>query len=654
VSAAPEGKEEIGMHQSAQCDVTVVSPASLRSGVLGLCALLLLLFAGYVQGQDVIDFESDRWVQVNAQVVDFLGRKCLIGRAYLKDVEFENGVIEVDIAFPDTDRRSYPGIFFRVQSPTDYEHFYIRPHRAFRYPDALQYAPTINGIGGWQLYSGDGFTAEAELPENEWIHVRLEVMGRRARVFLGETDAPALVINDLKHGASMGTISLDVQADGSAYFSNFTYRVDDGLVFGPEPKADVPPGIINEWELSQPFRITDLDLELHPADQDLGDLKWQSVTSEPLGLVDVARYYGRLGRGPDCIFARAAISSDRPQTRQYQFGYSDWIGVFLNGQILFSANSAYRQRDPSFLGIIGMNDAIYLPLEQGDNELLFTIAESFGGWGFMCQDAEATYEYEGVVKVWETGPDFAIPECVVYDAESGALFVSNYDAYNPSNNQGRQHISKLKPDGTVESLEWVGGLNNPTGMAVHKGRLYVVERADVAEIDIGSAAIITRHPIPEPGFPNDIAIDASGTMYVSDSRKDVIYRSGPDGFEEWLGGYEVDDPNGICADRGKLIWGNNADKRLKIVDAATGEITVLAELTEGVIDGLTVGGDGDYLVSHWQGRIYRVRPSGETVKLLDISVPGPNCADFAYVAESELLVIPAFTGNKVIAYTIPE
>ncbi len=623
-----------------------------RTVVIGLLVLVVVLPARSVPAQDVIGFESDQWVKVNAQIVDFLDRKCLIGRAYLKDIEFENGVIEVDVAFPDTDRRSYPGIFFRVQSPTDYEHFYIRPHRAFRYPDALQYAPTINGIGGWQLYSGEGFTSGAELPENEWIHVRLEVMGTQARVFLGDTDTPALAVHDLKHGVSRGTISLDIPSDGSAYVSNFSYRPDDDLVFPAPPVVDIPPGFITHWELSRAFRMSEVDLDVHPDDQDIGELEWQAVESEPLGLVDVARYHGRLGREPDCVFARTTITSDREQIRQYQFGYSDWIGVFLNGQILLSANSAYRQRDPSFLGIIGMNDAVYLPLKKGDNELLFAVAESFGGWGFMCQDAEATYEHEGVVKVWETAPVFRIPECIVYHPDGEAFYVTNYDAYNPSGGQGKQFVSRLLSDGTVDDLQWVGGLNNPTGMAIAGRRLYVVERTGVAEIDIETATVVERHPLPEPGFPNDIAVDASGIIYVSDSQKDVIYRSKGGAFEEWLGGDEVDDPNGVCIDGGTLVWGNNADRLLKAADTSTGEVTLIRELAEGVIDGVTVDGSGNYLVSHWQGRVYRISPSGEIVKLLDVSVPGTNCADFAYVAEDGMLVIPSFMSNTVIAYTV--
>jgi len=58
----------------------------------------LLLSLKVIAQENFIDFESDQWDRANAQIVQFLDRKCLIGSAFLKDVEFENGVIEVDIA----------------------------------------------------------------------------------------------------------------------------------------------------------------------------------------------------------------------------------------------------------------------------------------------------------------------------------------------------------------------------------------------------------------------------------------------------------------------------------------------------------------------------------------------------------------------------
>ena len=109
--------------------------------------LLILFFViGAFAQSEIIDFESDRWVIQNGEIVNHLERKSLMGSALLKDIEFENCVIEVDIAVTDDNERSYPGIIFRRQSEKNYERFYIRPHRTKLYSDVLQYTPVINSI----------------------------------------------------------------------------------------------------------------------------------------------------------------------------------------------------------------------------------------------------------------------------------------------------------------------------------------------------------------------------------------------------------------------------------------------------------------------------------------------------------------------------
>jgi len=44
--------------------------------------------------------------------------------------------------------------------------------------------------------------------------------------------------------------------------------------------------------------------------------------------------------------------------------------VFLNGKILYRGPSAQGFRDPGFLGVSNPeNDAVYLPLHKGSNEI---------------------------------------------------------------------------------------------------------------------------------------------------------------------------------------------------------------------------------------------------------------------------------------------
>lgn len=620
--------------------------------------LLLVLMSAAVlpaqaEGEEgIIPFDAERWTLLNAEVTEFLGRPALMGRASLNDVVLKNGVIEFDIAVPDVRQRSYPGIFFRVQSMRDYERFYVRPHRAPLYPDALQYVPSINGISGWQLYAGDGYSALGEIPENEWFHVKIEVAGSQARFWIGDAERPALVVPELKHGVSAGGITLDSQRNGTAYFSNFRFTADEELKLPAPPANEMAPGILADWELSQAFPAGRIDTE-----QPLGGLRpeeiqWQKAQCEPNGLFDVARLTGRTGRAPDYILARTTLHADQPQVKKLKFGYSDDITIFLNGRILFNAGSAYRQRDPSFLGVVGLNDVIYLPLEQGENDLHFLLGEVFGGWGFIFQDAGAVFEHPAVTRDWEATERFLMPETALYDPARQAIYVSNFDGYNFSTAEGMQSISRLSADGRVEQADWAGGLFNPTGMALVGDRLFVVERAGVAEIDAASGETMTRHPIPMRAFLNDIAADAEGNLYVSDSTRGVILRKSGDAFEEWLSGPEVVQPNGLHAAAGTLYVGTNGDRKLKAVDLESKEVRVLAALGPGVIDGIEPGPGGDLLVSQAEGKLYRVSPSGEVTRLLDTSVTGQYCANFAYVPELGRIVVPTLVDNRVVAYRL--
>ena len=86
------------------------------------------------------------------------------------------------------------------------------------------------------------------------------------------------------------------------------------------------------------------------------------------------------------LYARTVIDSDREQVKKLSIGYSDDLSVFLNGQILYRGRSAQGFRDPGFLGIVNPeNDAVYLPLRKGHNELMLAVSELGGGWGFICR-----------------------------------------------------------------------------------------------------------------------------------------------------------------------------------------------------------------------------------------------------------------------------
>ena len=138
----------------------------------------------------------------------------------------------------------------------DHEEIYLRPHKS-NLPDALQYSAVFRGNSGWQLYHGDGGTAVVDLPQGEWIHVRVVVQGEKAAVFVGDTEAPALVIPRLARGTSGGFVGLrsflprGTDATHGAHFANLEVR--PGKVdfdFSTVTETPPAPGTITTWEIS--------------------------------------------------------------------------------------------------------------------------------------------------------------------------------------------------------------------------------------------------------------------------------------------------------------------------------------------------------------------------------------------------------------------
>jgi hypothetical protein len=345
--------------------------------------------------------DSPRWeLEGQAKPAEYQGRKCLFldgGAATLKDFEMRDGVVDVDVATPAN--RGFFGIQFRIAG-NNAEWVYLRQHKSGQ-PDAMQYTPVLNTGLNWQIYNGPGFTGAVEIPKDDWFHLRLEVAGAQAKLYVKDMDKPALVMNDLKSGIQKGQVALAVLT-GATYFSNFEIRTTPDAAW-ERHLPPVPPGTLTKWSVSPVYDALARNLERPPAEGEVKD--WQDVEAEPPGFVVLYRYREaphprvtfandfskRLDPQPGMkvVYARTTIESDRDQVKKLYLGYSDDVSLFLNGKILFRGRSAQNFRDPGFLGIMNPeNDAVYLPLKKGRNELLLALSELGGGWGFICRLAD--------------------------------------------------------------------------------------------------------------------------------------------------------------------------------------------------------------------------------------------------------------------------
>ena len=349
--------------------------------------------------------ESPRWdLQGQAKAAEYQGRKCLFldgGAAILKDLEMRDGVVDVDVAT--TASRGFFGFHFRIADDgANAEEVYLRPHKS-GLPDAMQYTPVLNTGRNWQIYNGAGFTGAVDIPKDVWFHLRLEVVGAQAKLYVKDMDKPALVMNDLKSGVQKGQVAL-YALTGATYFSNFEIRSTPDAPW-ERHLPRMPPGTLTKWSLSPSYDALARNLELPLTSSESNAIHWQDVEAEPPGFVVINRYrespHPRVSFANDfskrlepqpgmkVVYARTSIDSGRDQMKKLYIGYSDDVSVFFNGKILFRGRSAQNFRDPGFLGIVNPeNDVVYLPLKKGSNELMLAVSELGGGWGFICRLAE--------------------------------------------------------------------------------------------------------------------------------------------------------------------------------------------------------------------------------------------------------------------------
>jgi sugar lactone lactonase YvrE len=287
-------------------------------------------------------------------------------------------------------------------------------------------------------------------------------------------------------------------------------------------------------------------------------------------------------------------------------------------------------------------------------KLLFTLfALSFLAYG--CRNtkketAEVSEETAGskLTQKWETDTLLTTCESVLYDAERNVLYVSNIDG-TPDQKDGNGFISRVSVDGTITDLKWVTGLDAPKGMGIRGNRLFVTDIDKIAEIDVDAGTIVKTYPIEGAAFLNDVTVTPSGDVYASDSDAGLIVRISGEEATIWMD--SVDGPNGLLADGGALLMASWNSGTLNSIDLQTKTVTMKAEGIEHP-DGIEAAGDGAYLVSTWDGMVHLVEADGSKQLLLDTRDAGANAADIEYIPEQNLLLVPAFSTNKVVAYEL--
>ena len=179
-------------------------------------------------------------LKVKIEAAEYKGRKAVRvtkesegeGLAMLRDTQFEDGTIEADVAVklttpPGVRNPGFIGIAFRSRPDAlHYDSFYLRPGNSTAEDQAMrnhsvQYfaSPDFDWYKlrrSWPWV----YEAHAEMQLETWTRVKIEVSGRRAKLYVNGASSPTLVVDGLKGEDLKGGVGLWGSDGQESYFSN--------------------------------------------------------------------------------------------------------------------------------------------------------------------------------------------------------------------------------------------------------------------------------------------------------------------------------------------------------------------------------------------------------------------------------------------------
>jgi len=269
-------------------------------------------------------------------------------------------------------------------------------------------------------------------------------------------------------------------------------------------------------------------------------------------------------------------------------------------------------------------------------------------------------------KVGETS-NFEGPESVRYDPDQDVWFVSNINGH-PAAKDNNGYISRLKADGTPDTLKFIAAgrkavtLHAPKGMAIVGDTLWVADINAVRAFNKRTGAPLTAVRVRGAKFLNDVAAGPDGVLYLTDTGlipdpKTMLKHVGPDRVYKVAGGRatvalesaKLAGPNGIAWDSsdnefvivsfgGPSIFAWKPDsKELRPLGTGPGEQ-----------DGVEVLSDGKLLVTSWTDSSLFVLDNGRPTKVAS-GVSSP--ADIGI--KGKRVAVPQLMENKVQFWELP-
>ena len=261
---------------------------------------------------------------------------------------------------------------------------------------------------------------------------------------------------------------------------------------------------------------------------------------------------------------------------------------------------------------------------------------------------------------WFVRDGFVAPEAVRYDPDQDVYLVANWGTGSASATDNNGYISRMKPDGQIESMRFIAGGSNGVVLHAPRGMYIVGDTLWVADADAvrgfhrktGAKLANVDFSALDRGFLNDVAADATGTVYVTDTGRNKLYKvtGGPTLVvsDSILGS-----PNGITWDGANnrfiiVPFGGHRGIRAWAPGATT--LTDIAMSTGARYDGVEVLSGGRILVASQADTSLHIF-SGNSGRAI-LHTLGPP-ADIAVDTKRNRVAVPVVARNHVEIWELP-
>jgi len=202
--------------------------------IVSLCVLVSFTSLSQAKKYDLKSYYTDKKLSVVNRTASLEDNHVVIseaddgeGIAWLKDVTFANGTIEIDLRGQDVLQKSFLGIAFHGTDDATYDAIYFRPFNfhatdPVRKIHAVQYIshPTYTWKKLRDEKNGIYEKALVNPPDpNGWFHARIVVAGENISVFVNDDKAPSLTVTKIST-VKDGKVGLWVGSGSGGSFSN--------------------------------------------------------------------------------------------------------------------------------------------------------------------------------------------------------------------------------------------------------------------------------------------------------------------------------------------------------------------------------------------------------------------------------------------------